>query len=445
MREPVGLELAALSSLANLAALNLDAAAKLVAAADVRGGDFASPELAAVWEAMALLLREGRLPDLFAVEALTAKRTQRQTLVRALMAGADAAPAAGAAERVRQLEDAGRRKRLLSSLRAVAEVVKDTARPLEHAVAEAQRALETVQAKAGSASAEGDLLTLVDLLEQVSSGKREPVLQTGFGSLDAVIGGLQRTLTVVGALPGVGKSALLAALVESLALRGRRVGVLSLEDERSWLTHRLVSARAGVPLFVLRNKPLGHHQRERVGAAVEALYEPLSRVVIDDRPGMTTDDVLASARDMVLHHRCEALLVDHLGEIRFKRSDRHDLDTSEALRDLRALAKTFGVPVVVLCHLRRREGLDTGAEPRLTDFANSSGVERMARVALALTRPEPDVLRVHVLKQTNGAAGVSVDLQFVEGAALVKDGEGARVSAKAEAMYAQTEREMSSE
>ena len=124
---------------------------------------------------------------------------------------------------------------------------------------------------------------------------------------------------------------------------------------------------------------------------------------------------------MIVRHGCKALIVDHLGEIRLERSDRHDLDIADALQQLRALAKIYGVPVVVACHLKRRDG---GTEdPKLSDFAFSAGVERMARVALALTRGAgEDQLRVHVLKQTSGQSGVAVDLNFHSMAGMVHNG-----------------------
>ena len=87
----------------------------------------------------------------------------------------------------------------------------------------------------------------------------------------------------------------------------------------------------------------------------------------------------------------------------------------EALQDLRGIAKTYRVPVVVLCHLRRREGLNIDAVPKLTDFAFSAAIERCARVALGLFRPKGDapdevLLGVEVLKQTKGPANFNFRL-----------------------------------
>ena len=124
---------------------------------------------------------------------------------------------------------------------------------------------------------------------------------------------------------------------------------------------------------------------------------------------------------MITRDGVKAIVVDHLGEVRMARTERHDLDITECLQQLRALAKTYGVPVVVACHIRRRDGLLQQHAPVLTDFANSSGIERMARVAIALSRPDEETLAVHVLKQTQGPSGITVALKFLAPSGTVSE------------------------
>lgn len=323
-------------------------------------------------------------------------------------------------QRLTLLRTQSLRRQYVQALRAVAAVVTDEAQPLANGVAEAARLLASwSDESAVLRPLDESVGALVDELEAVAAGTRAGTLPTGIDALDAVIGGLQPTLTIVGALPGVGKSALVAGICRNLSARGVVTGLLSLEDERLWLTRRLLALASSVPVFVLANKPLVRSQQERVLECAPTLHTMLGRVLCDDRSGLTSAEVVASARRMVARG-AKAILVDHLGEIRVDRTERHDLDISDVLRDLRALAKSHRVPVVVLSHLRRREGLTITDEPRLTDFAFSSGVERMARVALGLYRSErDDELRCAVLKQTQGISGVSVTLRLAAQAGVV--------------------------
>ncbi len=410
------LEVATIATVATAAAIDLAATQAAVDAHDIDPSDFVSPDAGRIWGVVKSLMAAGKVPELFAVEKLLPD-VKRPVLVEALLASSVSPPA----EKLAVLADTVQRRRIGKALSRVQSMAQDTTTNLAAVVGEAQKALESVQARqTTSTTAEGDVLALIDHLEAVAAGRIEPVIPTGIPKLDEFIGGLQKTLTVIGSLPGVGKSALLASILRNLGSRGVKVGLFSLEDERSWVAKRITADACEIPLFVLQTKPLSAGQKSRLESGSNGVYEIMRNFVIDDRPALTTSDVVAGARQMIVRHGCRAIIVDHLGEIRLSRSDRHDLDISDVLQQLRALAKIYGVPVVVACHLKRRDG---GAEdPKLSDFAFSAGVERMARIALALTRNGDDMLRVHVLKQTNGQSGVCLDLEFHKLAGMVHNG-----------------------
>ena len=323
-------------------------------------------------------------------------------------------PAHMAKPRIAALRDFGRRRRMAANLEAMLALLKNGG-STDEVSAEVERTLRgmATDATRGVQSLDASVMSFIDRLEATQRGEREMTIPTGIEALDFAIGGLQPTLTIVGALPAVGKSALFVTIARNIAARGVPVGVLSLEDEREWLTERIFSVSANAPLFVLGNKPLHRGQMEAVMDSASGVHEVLRRVLVEDSAAMSTTEVVAAARAMV-SRGAKAVLVDHLGEIRLERSDRHDLDILEALQDLRGIAKTYRVPVVVACHFKRREGLTVNDVPRLTDFAFSAAIERCARVALGLFRPKDskDELGVEVLKQTKGPAGYNFRLKL---------------------------------
>jgi replicative DNA helicase len=413
---PLELELASIASVSLTAARDRAAALAETNQHDIEPGDFRHVEHGRIWGAVRELLRAGKTPDLFAVEHML-PGVGRPLLVQALL-GADVGYRG---DPLPTMADVAQRRRITAALDRVRAVVNDTTTSLTAGVAEAHRAFNTIQVRdTNGGSAEQDLISTIDHLEAVAEGRVEQVVATGIADLDARTGGLQKTLTVIGSLPGVGKSALLASIVRNIARRGVKVGLFSLEDERTWLTRRILADVCEIPLFVLQTRPLSAAQRARLSAGGPDVYELLRSVFIEDRPAMTCDDLVAGARQMIVRHGVKALIVDHLGEIRVKRSERHDLDIAEVLQQLRALSKIYRVPIVVACHLKRGAVAD---DPKLSDFAFSSAVERMARVALALTRTSDDELRCHVLKQTNGPSGVCFDLEFHKLAGMVRNGE----------------------
>lgn len=266
-------------------------------------------------------------------------------------------------------------------------------------------------------------------LDAVQSGESDPVTPTGIACLDAVIGGVQPTLTLVGALPGVGKSALFATVCRNLASSGTKVGIISCEDAISWLAYRILSHEAKVNQFKLRFKKMNQYDLEKTGEAYARLYGYAGNVIVYDgsEDGMSWDQVVSVAQDMVINHGCKMVLLDHVGEVLVRAGDGagRSAEIARGLSRLRGVANKHGIGVWAAMHLKRRDGLGPGDEPSLTDFADTAGAERKARVAIGLCRhPDSDELSMCILKQTMGKAGLVVKAKFEGSAAMVRSIEG---------------------
>lgn len=253
-------------------------------------------------------------------------------------------------------------------------------------------------------------------IERIQSGTEPEILSTGLPQLDEAIGGLQRTLTIVGSQPGHGKSGLMMAVVRHLTERGRTVGVFSLEDSAEWMAMRLLSHYSRVPLFLLGKKRLRPEQEAALEEHRETVRPMLERIITSDQSRLTAPEILADATKMLDAGAC-AIFVDHLGEVGLQRTDRHDRDIGEALGELMRIPKERDVPLWVLAHTKRPAG--EKARPSATDFAFSADLERKARVALSLSK-EDDWVKVTVVKQTNGPAGRVVELAFDHRSGLVR-------------------------
>lgn len=261
-------------------------------------------------------------------------------------------------------------------------------------------------------------------IEDAQSGKVSFV-ETGYAELDKLVGGWQKSLNIIGAMPGVGKSGLIAGTLWHLAKQGIKCGVFSLEDNPKWLFNRIISAESRVSQIQMRKK-LDSNQMQQIENAQERYKKYINNLVLDGRCSLTASEIVQRAKEMIEQDKCKIIFVDHLGEVKLEGQykDRHDLDLSFALMQLRDIAKMYEVPVVIVTHLKRREGLLQSDTPRLTDFANAAGIERQARLALGLSRDvsnsmQRNELVVHVLKNTNGPAGDSINLGFDLTSAMV--------------------------
>jgi replicative DNA helicase len=292
-----------------------------------------------------------------------------------------------------------------------------------------------LRALAGITVGDDSIRSLTDLVCDVTEdmernrGPLDRLISTGLADLDNVIIGLQPSvLTLIGAEPGVGKSALFASMVWSAAQAGVRVGLFSLEDDGRWLAWRVLARESVIPQPVLRNAPLSDYQRERLVGACSRIGKHSDNVLIDDRPGLATPEVIHSATDMVVNRGCRAIIVDHLGEVGVDpRAERYDLAVGQMARELRDLAKRHRIPVVAASQLNRRKDRKPGTIPQKSDFRNSGDLEAVARVMLGLARePDSDELKIGIIKQTNGPAGREITVKLNGLAAMVEDAEGAR-------------------
>lgn len=320
----------------------------------------------------------------------------------------------------------GDKRRLLKSLQNV-----QTA--LANPKTSAQECLKRLTADAfrsRDARTHKKLSEITDLaIQPMANGKPTTVVvQTGVKELDAVIGGYQPTLNLIGAEPGVGKSALFSTSLDYCGRSGIKCGFFSLEDEPSFLSYRLLSQDSGVNQFKLRFTKLSDSDVSLVSDSygrTKAFQENIIVVDGSDKP-MSDDEISATANDLFYNHGVKIIFVDHLGEIVSRSSDRHDLEVSSQLSTLRRIANRLGIPVVVAAHFRRPPS-GRIVKPVLTDFANSSGAERKARVALGLTRePGSDEMMINVLKQTNGPSGMIIPVKFDGAAAMIIRTEGAQ-------------------
>lgn len=308
---------------------------------------------------------------------------------------------------LRQLEDS------MARLKGGADVYEVKARVTNH--------LSRTRGRKSSKSLDDYVESAISHVDAVRAGKVKPVIPTYIKELDAAIGGWQNTLIMVGAEPGVGKSALIATGVHLQAENGHKPLVISLEDEPTWLAWRLMSHQTKINQFDLRFQKLNDFSYASVKNQ-KGHYKNI-RTIDGSVGGMRIEDVVSSATEAITIDGCDSIWIDHAGEILLTASERTDLEIARHLSLLRGIANRFGVPVIVAGHLKRQ--MDPTAPPLLSSFANSSGAERKARVALGLQRrPGSDILSVHILKQTNGPAGQVVDLKFAGAAAMIMATEG---------------------
>lgn len=259
---------------------------------------------------------------------------------------------------------------------------------------------------------------ILQILHDAEAG-RGNLLQTGMEPLDALITGLPRTLVVIGADAGVGKTGFALRFGANVAGNGGRVGVWALEDPKRKMALRLVAAGAGVSLGAI----LGG-KAEAVSAAHESAgkihqTELADRLFFREHDGPLATLLASDVEAQIVDERLELVLIDNSNEVVFESGgdDRKDEKIDRLLKRLRKTAERHGAVVVVITHLRRTED-DTQAQPiRQRHFAHSMGMVRIPRAVIGLRQPRRGVLAVDVVKANELPLG-TVELEMNGSAAM---------------------------
>lgn len=411
-------DLAAEESL--LGAMLLSAAAIADAAVAVRAEDFYKPAHGHVFDAATALYARGEPVDPVTVADELRRAGQLDAIggpavLLSLQANTPAVSSAGRYGAI--VAEHATRRRLIWAAGEVAEVGYDPTVGAAAAVDAAEAAVFAVATSRGTQAVVPAARLFeagLDHLEALAA--RDGGLTgvpTGHRDLDEVLLGLQpSSLVVVGARPGVGKTAFALNLAASAAVEARLpVVFFSLEMSHLELFQRLVASQARVDLARLRRGALTEADWPRIGSAVGRVGA--APLYFDDTATLGLLELRSKARQLKARLGDLGLVVvDYLQLLagRPGGAENRQLEVSEFSRGLKVLARELEVPVVALSQLSRNLELRADKRPVLADLRESGSIEADADVVLFLYRddlyhpdsPDRGTAEVIVAKHRNG-------------------------------------------
>ena len=253
---------------------------------------------------------------------------------------------------------------------------------------------------------------IVDMIESIARGESRGI-PSGLKNLDAVTGGLNKgELIVLAARPSVGKSSMAENIAEAVARRGHTVAFFSIEMSKEMVLSRWL-ARGGL----ISSRKFIQGLTEQEWSQLYSLAEQRANLPIFllDPPSASSQTVHSAVERLALQgENVELVVVDYLQLI----ANNEPLVKGETKADrigritgnLKQLARTLNVPVLLLAQLNRESEHRSDDEPQLSDLRGSGDIEQDADVVLLMWRepgnPDlPPVVRMKVAKQRNGPLG----------------------------------------
>ena len=327
-------------------------------------------------------------------------------------------------------------RRLISAAARISELGYNDTDDVEGTLRQAEDALFTVR---GSRQTRGfvPLRQIYDQYLQDRAGVVEPLsasanpIMSGFGELDELLTGLQRSdLIILGARPSLGKSTLALNICLNAAKTGSVAGVFSLEMSCEQLAMRILASEAGIDTHRLRLGLYTMAEEQRMIDAIGQLSD--LPMYIDDTPYQSIVEMRSKARRLSLEHGLDLLVVDYLqlvqGQGRSFSANRVQ-EISEISRSLKAVARDLNVALVACSQLSRLVENRPSHRPLLSDLRDSGSIEQDADVVMFIHRedlyiteeeweqqrpgqPYPrNIADIMVAKHRNGPTG-NIQLQF---------------------------------
>ena len=228
----------------------------------------------------------------------------------------------------------------------------------------------------------------------------------GFPRTDDLLGGLEGgDMIVVGARPGVGKSAFVAQITKNLAERGKRVGVYNLEMQEKQLYERFVVSQSGIGLTRLRRavRFLGDEE-ERFRAANEVL-ERQENIVIT-----TGSKLVSEIRSESRHMGYDIIIIDYMQLLRSDKSYKGNryAEVGAISKAIKALAMELNIPIIALSQLNRVSEMRETREPTMSELREAGDIEQDASVIILmwnLSQKDSSKKGCKVEKQRQGRTG----------------------------------------
>lgn len=210
-------------------------------------------------------------------------------------------------------------------------------------------------------------------------------VSSGIPMLDACTTGWRDgEMTLVGALPGRGKTSFLLQAMYHAAREGVGVGCISLEMRAQQLLRRLAVYHSGLSSGKLRDaRTMNASEYQHVRRAAVSLGDLPIEVV--DQSGLRPGQIASVARQM-RENGAGVIFVDFIQIIHEDGRDRREA-INRVSASLRDTCKTLNLPFVVASQLARRDA-DPNRRPTMQDLRESGNLEQDAHNVLMLFRPK---------------------------------------------------------
>jgi len=288
---------------------------------------------------------------------------------------------------------AATRRKMLAAADNIRQFALDEELPIDKVINEAEQALFSVsnsQIKREFVpiwEAASEYYDEIEKLLEIGAGTIG--MPTGFGDLDGLLGGFQKSdLIVFAGRPGMGKTSWMLSVALNVARRDRRVAIFTMEMGVEQMIQRLISMETGIRVGQLRTADISAREHTRLTEAIGRISNlPL---FLDDTPSITPVEMRTKCRRLQHEYGLDIVMVDYMQLMSAGRAYENNRvqEISYISRSLKELARELNVTVLSTAQLSRAVEQRQDKRPQLSDLRESGTIEQDADAVLFLYRDE---------------------------------------------------------
>ena len=285
-------------------------------------------------------------------------------------------------------------RKLITAASRISELGYSDTDDVEEAIRQAENALYAVR----GTNRLGDFISLREAMDRYLESQaanydlpipRSIPLLTGYGDLDALLGGLQRSdMVILAARPSVGKSTLGLNMVLNAAKAGRTCAVFSLEMTADQLALRALAGETGLDSHRLRLGLYNERQEAEIMDAAGRLSD--LPVYIDDTPYQGMVEMRGKSRRLHLERGLDLVMVDYMQLVQGQNRNHQNRvqEITEISRAMKVLAGELDVALIACSQMSRMVENRPSHRPQLSDLRDSGSLEQDADVVMFIHRED---------------------------------------------------------
>ncbi len=215
---------------------------------------------------------------------------------------------------------------------------------------------------------------------------------TGIKALDLALMGLRKKLKyLIAAQSKVGKSALAKNIAVFLSHRLGIPGVFfSLEVTADMFMLGCISEILEIPNQLIQSGQITSEEKRRIAELKNTLFT--RSLIIDDRGGLSPDEIWATLRKLKESHNIQWFCVDYINLMRLKGKEHKGKTKEEKMAEIvnenKNMAKELDLICIELAQFTKEISKRAGGKPNLGDLKDSAALEQSADVIILIHRPE---------------------------------------------------------